>query len=182
VVGHAFAGHAWLGRRNLEAARHELEESTRALEEVPTLSAGIRVNRAAIQPYVDALRAEIMLWEGKSAEGAALLMDVQKRLRALPGPDAWTQALFRFEAFARTARAVGNWELAEFTARQMLEHDGAYAGSHFAMAMVAEHRDDRALSRQELAAASQYWRDADRNLKELEEVRRLQQRDALVAN
>ena len=68
------------------------------------------------------------------------MKDVQNRLRALPGPDAWTQALFRLEAFARTARDVGDWELAEHTARQMLEHDGAYAGSHFALALVARQQ------------------------------------------
>ena len=98
-------------------------------------------------PYVDALRAELMLWEGNdNGAGAELLMDVQRRLRALPGPDAWTQALFRLEAFARTARAVGNWDLAEFTARQMLEHDAAYAGSHYALALVAQHRGNLPLA------------------------------------
>src|SRR5688572_31191853 len=68
--------------------------------EVPTLAAGIRVNQASVAPYVDALHAETMLWtedpEVRQA-GAKLLMDVQRRLRALPGPDAWTQALFRLD-------------------------------------------------------------------------------------
>ncbi len=182
VVGHAFAGHAWLGTRDLERARGELAAATRELEQVPPLTSGIRVNRAAVVPYVDALRGELMLWEGNDGgAGAELLMDVQRRLRALPGPDAWTQALFRLEAFARTARAVGNWELAEFTARQMLEHDAAYAGSHYALAMVAHHRGDLPLTQQEISAARQYWRDADRDLRELGELVKLQQRSAQTA-
>jgi tetratricopeptide (TPR) repeat protein len=176
AVGHAYAGHAHLALRDRRSAQLALEAAQRELEEVPALTSGIRVNRGAILPYLDALRAEIMLWEGNTREGSELLKDVQKRLRALPGPDAWTQALFRLEAFARTARAVGDWELAEHTARQMLEHDGAYAGSHFALAQVAQHRGDIDLLRQESEAASRYWRDADRNLAELKELRALERR------
>lgn len=181
AVGHAYAGHAHLALTNLTAAREDLAKAEKALDSVPALASGVAVNRGAILPYIDALRAEVMLWEGKRKEGAALLMDVQKRLRALPGPDAWTQALFRLESFARTARAVGDWELAEYTARQMLEHDSAYAGSHYAMALVAEHRGDQTLLASELAAARKYWSDADRDLRELHEVRNLQQRAALIA-
>jgi hypothetical protein len=122
------------------------------------------------------------LWEGNdNRAGAELLMDVQRRLRALPGPDAWTQALFRLEAFARTARAVGDWKLAEYTARQMLEHDAAYGGSHLALALVAQQRGDHELVGQEVSAARSYWRDADRNLRELAELRKLESQRAVAA-
>jgi tetratricopeptide (TPR) repeat protein len=174
VVGHSYSGHAWLALRNLDAARSALAAAERDMESVPTIGTGITVTRSQVQPYIDALRAEVMLWEGRTQEGSALLMDVQRRLRALPGPDAWTQALFRLEAFARTARAVGDWNLAEFTARQMLEHDGAYAGSHLALALVAQQRGDLELMRTEADSARQFWRDADRNLRELGELRKLQ--------
>jgi hypothetical protein len=53
----------------------------------------------------------------------------------------------------------------------MLEHDPAYAGSHLALALVARQRGDLALEEQETAAARKYWRDADRDLKELAELR-----------
>ena len=33
---------------------------------------------------------------------------VRKKLRAAPGPDAWTQTLFTIEAIARAAREVGS--------------------------------------------------------------------------
>lgn len=182
TVGHAYTGHAHLALREPAAARQAFAAAERSLAELPAQTMGIAVNRVTLQPYVDALRAELLLWEGQQQEGAALLMDVQKRLRALPGPDAWTQALFRLESFARTARAVGNWELAAFTAQQMLEHDGAYAGSHFAMALVAQHRGDQALAGSEAAAARKFWRDADQDLAELWELRKLQIQLAPTAN
>ncbi len=99
----------------------------------PRWWAASRVGRAVVVPYVDALRAEILLREGKAEEGRALMKEVQARLRALPGPDAWTQALFRLDAFARVARDVGDWDLAEYTALQMIDHDAAYGGSHLAL-------------------------------------------------
>lgn len=178
VVAHALAGHAQLGLRAKDRARTELAAAQKALEEVPSLTAGISVNRAAALPYVDALRAELLLRDGKLEEGGALLKDVQSRLRALPGPDAWTQALFRLEGFAQTARDVGDWGLAEYTARQMLDHDSAYAGSHFAMAIVARERGDMDLARIEAAAARKYWKDADPGLKELRELKALETRSA----
>jgi len=94
-------------------------------------------------------------------------VDVEKRLRALPGPDAWIQALFRLEAIARAAREVGDWELAEHTAREMIDHDRAYGGSHLALALVEAHKGERAKAGESLAAAAAYWADADPDLAEL---------------
>jgi tetratricopeptide (TPR) repeat protein len=169
VVGHSFAGHAWLGLKDSAAAQRELEAAQREMNDVPTLVGGIAVARTSVAPYVDALRAEILLRDGKKEEGRALMKDVQARLRALPGPDAWTQALFRLDAFGRIARDVGDWDLAEHTARQMLEHDGAYGGSHLALALVARERGDLELARREAAEARKYWRDADKGLKEVKQ-------------
>jgi tetratricopeptide (TPR) repeat protein len=170
VVGHAFAGHAYLALGDSVAAKRSLASAEAAMQDVPTLVAGISVGRAVVVPYVDALRAEILLREGKSEEGRVLMKDVQARLRALPGPDAWTQALFRLEVFARVAREVRDWELAEYTARQMLEHDGAYAGSHLALALVARQRGETELAQRETAEARKYWKDADRDMKELAQL------------
>ena len=174
VVGYTFVGHAYLGLRDSQAAHRALSTATSEMNNVPTLVAGISVGRAAVVPYVDALRAEILLRDGKAEEGRALMKDVQARLRALPGPDAWTQALFRLEAFARVARDVGDWDLAEYTARQMLEHDGAYGGGHLALALVARERGETELAQREAAAARKYWQDADRDMKELAQLREKQ--------
>jgi tetratricopeptide (TPR) repeat protein len=167
VVGHSLAGHAHLGLRDPKAARRALESAQAALNDVPTLVGGVAVARGTVMPYVDALRAEILLRDGKRDEGRALLKDVQARLRALPGPDAWTQALFRLDAFAKIARDVGDWELAEYTAKQMLDHDAAYGGSHLALALVARQKGDAQTAQVEAEAARRFWKDADRDMKEL---------------
>ena len=65
-------------------------------------------------------------------------------MRAAPGPDAWSQALFRLESMARSAMEAGDWDLAEFIAAQMLDHDAAYGGSHFTLALVLRHKRDDA--------------------------------------
>jgi tetratricopeptide (TPR) repeat protein len=119
-----------------------------------------------------ALQGEISLRTAERAKGRATLMEVARRVRAAPGPDAWSQALFTLESLARTARAVGDWELAGQMARQLLEHDPTWAGSHHALALVAEHDGDAATAKAEFALAVKYWPKADPNLPELVESRR----------
>jgi tetratricopeptide (TPR) repeat protein len=169
-VGHALAGHALLALGRNADARKALADAEREMATVPTMVGGLAVSRGAVLPYVDTLRGEMMLREGRPDEGRALLKDVQKRLRALFGPDAWIQSLFRLESIARTARDVGDWELAEYTAAQMIDHDSAYGGSQLAMALVAKHRGDAEGAARAFAAAARYWRDADGDLPELAEV------------
>ena len=74
-------------------------------------------------------------------------------------------ALFTIEAIARAARDVGDWELAAWAARQMLEHDPNYAGSHEALALVAEHGGDAQTARSERALVAKYWKSADPDLR-----------------
>jgi len=93
------------------------------------------------------------------------------KIRAELGPDAWVQALFRLEAIASAARAAGDWELAETMARQMLEHDAAYAGGHYALALVAEHKNDNVMAVTEYTEAEKLWRNADAELPELQQAR-----------
>ena len=100
-----------------------------------------------------ALQGEYSLRTADRTKGTRrLLEDVAKRVRAAPGPDAWSQALFTLEAIARTARPVGDWELAGRIAQQMIEHDPAYAGSHYALALVAEHDEDAATAKSRVRA------------------------------
>jgi tetratricopeptide (TPR) repeat protein len=127
--------------------------------------------RSWVEPYVDAARGELLLRTGARDEGRALLKDVQARIRAVPGPDAWMEALFRLEEIARLGREVGDWELAEYTAGQMREHDAAYAGTHYALGLVAEHKGDRAAAQQAFAEAVRLWAKADSDLPELREAR-----------
>lgn len=171
AAGHALAGQALLAMGKTGDASRELVESSKALEEAPLTSTGVGVPRSGAEPYVESLRAEILLRQGKKEEARPIFLAVEKRLRGLPGPDAWSQTLFRLESIARIAREADDWDLADLTAKQMVEHDPSYAGTHFATALVAEHRADQALARKELQEAERLWRGADPDLPELNQIR-----------
>ena len=170
TVGHALTGNALLALRRHEearAARFEAEKEFRLIAGTGPLI----VTPEMVKPSLDALRGEILLREGQHDEGARLLKDVQRQIRAVPGADAWIQALFRLESIAGAARDRGDWELAEYTAKQMLEHDASYAGTHYALALVAEHKGDATTARTEFAAALKLWSKADIDLLALRHAR-----------
>jgi Flp pilus assembly protein TadD len=81
------------------------------------------------------------------------------------------QALFVLEAIAYSARQAGDWELVEFTARQMQDHDRNYAGAPFLLALVAEHRGNTAEARAAFGEAEKLWANADPELPELQRAR-----------
>jgi tetratricopeptide (TPR) repeat protein len=170
AVGHSLAGLALLGLGRPEPAEAAYEAARKELEAVPVSTLGLIPRRSMVAPWVEALRGELLLRSGKRDEGRAVLEEVVRALRAIPGPDAWTQALFRLESIARSAREVGDWELAEFVARQMLDHDQAYGGSHLALALVLRQKGDAAGAAREMAAAQERWRDADADLPELRQI------------
>ncbi|MET0552516.1 MAG: hypothetical protein ABW221_05735, partial [Vicinamibacteria bacterium] len=170
VVGHALAGHALLALGRAGEAEAALAAAQQDLQSVPKLAPGLLVTRTSAQPWVDALRGEVLLRSGARTEGRAALEAVERTLRALPGPDAWIQALFRLELIARAARDVGDWELAESTARQMLEHDPAYAGAHLALALVAARAGRSGEAERAFAEARRYWQDADADLPERKQI------------
>lgn len=169
-VGHALAGEAllWLGR--VDEAKVELAAAERELEQVPTVTLGLVPRRSFVEPWVDALRGQLLLREGKTEEARTVLKSVVQRLRATPGPDAWTQALFRLEILARSARDAGDWHLAELIAAQMLEHDAAYGGSHLAMALVLDHKGDTSGAARERETGAKHWAQADRDLLERKQL------------
>ncbi len=169
TVGHVLAGQALIGLKRIAEADEELADAQKELEEVPRMAPGIVPNRSIVEPWVEALRGELLLRNGKS-EGRAVLESVQRALRAIPGPDAWVHALFRLESMARSAREAGDWDLAEHTARQMIDHDAAYGGSHLALALALRHRGDAAGAERELEEARRCWRDADADLPELRQI------------
>ena len=86
------------------------------------------------------LQGGLLLRTGRAADGAAALRETVTDLRSRAGPDAWIQATFALEAIARTAREAGDWELAAWVARQMLEHDPRYAGSRDARRLAEQRR------------------------------------------
>jgi tetratricopeptide (TPR) repeat protein len=170
TVGHALAGQALIGLGRIEEARQSLEDARRELQAVPRVTPGIIPSRSIVAPWVEALHGELLIRTGKAEEGRKALKDVQRVLRAIPGPDAWIQALFRLESIARSAREAGEWDLAKYTAGQMIDHDDAYGGGHFAMALVLRRQGDTAGAAREFEAARRCWRNADPDLPELREI------------
>ena len=170
TVGYVFAGHAYMGLSKIDAARAELAGAKKALQDIPLVTPGIIPSRAFVEPWVEALEGELLLKTGQMEQGRTLLKNVQSKLRAVPGPDAWIQTLFRLESIARIAREAGEWELAEYTATQMIDHDSAYGGSHYAMALVLQHKGNTAAASQELQTAQELWHDADKDLPELKAI------------
>lgn len=163
-------GHVVAGQAELAAGRFAttMGESNAALAALKRVSA----DAPLVLTSLEALQGEFFLRTGQREKGRRIVEDVVKKVRAAPGPDEWTQALFTLEALARTAREVGEWELASQVAQQMLEHDSAYAGTHYALALVAEHDGDRRTADVQFALAEKAWDKADQDLPELAEIRR----------
>ena len=157
ATGHVEAGRARLALGQFKEAADEGNMALRLMR--GTEGAGI------VADSLQAFQGEFFLRTGKAAQGRPMLEEVVRKVRARPGPDAWAQALFTIEAIGRAARDVGDWELAGWTARQMVEHDPNYAGSHLAMALVAEHAGDTQSARAERGLVTKYWKNADPDLK-----------------
>jgi len=139
------------------------EESNAALEELRKAPGG----QALVAPALQEVQGQYLLRSGQRDRAHAMLDDLVKKIRALPGPDNWVQALFTMESIARTARDAGDWEFAERIAQQMVEHDANYAGGHFALGLAAAHRRDLARAREQFAIAMRQWSTADPDLMEL---------------
>jgi len=165
-----FAGHTLMGRALVALNRVDDAEKELALaRDALVLVTATEADR--LRPYAETLRAEILLSQGKSAEGVALMKEIEEQLRASPGPDARSQALIQLDSIARRARETQEWALAEFTAREMIQQDPSYAGGYYALGSVSENQRDSVAANQEFAIAEKLWGDADKDLPELHSVR-----------
>jgi tetratricopeptide (TPR) repeat protein len=164
AIGHIMAGRAQLAARQYARAA---EASNAALKELR--GAGPEATLAA--PHLQALQAEFFLRTGEGEKALGLFRDVRRKIRALPGPDAWSQGLYRLESIGRTAVAMGAWKLAAETAADMHEHDPAYGGTHYLAALVAEHNGDRDGMVRHLRMAQEAWQHADHDFSDAKEVR-----------
>lgn len=161
VMGHLFAGQVALARGDERAAR-------KSLKKAETEKVEIESTRFNLQPYFDKLRGSLLLHAGQREKGRELLKKVQADLRALPGPDAWMQALFELEAIADIARDAQDWELVEHTGLQMMAHDPAYGGSHYVLALVAKQKGAAEDAARHMSEAERLWSHADSDLPELQ--------------
>ena len=164
AAGHAVAGRAALALGNIEKSQAELASAEQALQAMN--------NSTPFIPYVEALRGEIVLKQGQAAQGTQMLKQLEPAMRLLAGPDEWTETLFWLEDIFKAARASNAWDLAEFTAAQMAEHDPHYGGTHYALGIVAEHKQDAAGARREFAEAERAWAHSDPTFAPLVDVRK----------
>ena len=123
---------------------------------------------------LEALQGEFLLRTAQRDKGRSAMERAAEKWRGLPGPDAWTQSLFRLEALALTARSVGDWPLAARLAQMMLEHDPNYAGTHYALGLVSHHNTGTSdTTLREFALAEKAWAGADKDLSELKKMAEL---------
>lgn len=161
--GHTIAGRALLAMNRLEEATNELAAAKQELEQA--------TDPDRVRPYVETLRGEVLLSEKKSAEGSALMKELEEALRGAPSPDARSQSLFQLESIARRARETEEWALSEFTAEEMIQQDPSYAGGYYALGLSAEQQGDPAKANQLFIVAERLWSEADSDLPELLDVR-----------
>jgi len=160
LAGHTLAGQCLLAQNRMDDAKDEFNAAERESE-------ALAPRVAAALPYPTVLRAQILLRENHTQEAESLLTDVEKSILSMPGPDAWSSSTFELETIAQGAREAGDWNLASFTARNIIEHNPNYAGGYYAMALVAQHAQDSAAESQLLASAKKFWSKADPDLPEL---------------
>lgn len=167
ATGHIEAGAAALAmNRPADAAA----SSNAALKALRSAQGGQALAAIALE----ALQGEFLLRTAQRDKGRSVMERAAQKWRALPGPDAWTQSLFRLEALARTAREVGDWTLAARMAQIMLEHDPNYAGTHYALGLVSHHNTGTsATTLREFALAEKAWAAADKDLAELKKMAEL---------
>jgi len=164
-----FAAHTLLGRALV--AMNRIEDAEKQLASARNVLVLVSIADAdRLRPYSETLRAEILLSQKKSAEGASLMKQIEEQLLAAPGPDARSQALIQLDSISRRARETDEWALAEFTAREMIRQEPGYAGGYYALALVSENRGDSPSASQQFAAARNLWSDADRDLPELRDA------------
>jgi len=163
AAGHTLVGRVALALGKVDQAIAETTTAEKALQEMN--------NSAPFVSYVEGLRGEILLKQGQKEKATELLKQLEPAMRLLSGPDEWTETLFWLEDIFRSARAADDWELAEFTAAQMAEHDTHYGGSHYALALVAEHKGDTATARREFTETERAWAHADSDFAPVIDVR-----------
>lgn len=164
ATGHVEAGFAQLAMTRVAEAGASSNAALRLLKSAPG-------GQDLVFIGLEALQGEVRLRSAQRDQGRKMMLSAARKWRAQPGPDAWSQSLFRLEAMARSARAVGDWELAAQMARIMAEHDPAYFGTHYALALVAQNAGNAATARREFDLALKAWAAADPDLPELKVAR-----------
>mgnify|MGYP000916880824 CR=1 FL=1 len=163
AVGHIEAARAHMAMKQYQPAAASANAALRALRSTPD-------GAALVGPAFEMMQGEFFLRTGQRDKGRAMLQSSVATMRAAPGPDNWAQTLFLLESIARAARESGDWEFAGWAAEQMFAHDANYAGTHYALALVAEHNKQPARAAAAFARAAALWSQADAELPEWREA------------
>jgi tetratricopeptide (TPR) repeat protein len=164
ATGHIVSGRALLSIGDFQGAAVQANAAVKELRSVGEMA-------KLIAPHLEALQGEFFLRTGQRDRGRSMLREAIRKIRAEPGPDAWSFALFSLESIAHAARSAGDWEFAGYAAEQMRDHDPAYGGTHYALGLVAEHFGRREDARTEYSLAVQDWKRADNGFAELTDVK-----------
>lgn len=92
---------------------------------------------------------------------------IQKSMLQQTGPDPWIDALFFLQLLGNITYASGNMELAEASARTLLQHDSQYAGGHWLLAKVLTKQGKTAEAKIEQQKAVDGYKDGDESLKRM---------------
>ncbi len=171
TMGYLMAGRAHLRLNQIEQAREALrkaEEQAQQIEEVSNEPLQTHPRQMpAFQKSV--LEAEIELREGNPGAAEKLREILLKVREGYRNADA-TAGIFLLQLIASDARALQKWDLARFAAEQMIKFDANYAGGHHALALVEQQQGNTAAATAGLKKAVELWRDADPDLRELDDA------------
>jgi tetratricopeptide (TPR) repeat protein len=164
ATGHIEAGFVHLARRQYAEAAAASNAALKSMKQAGA-TAGL------VMTSLKRLQGEFLLRTAARDKGRAALDETAAALRAARGPDNWSEALFSLEAMTRTAREVGDWELAARLSQRMIDHDPAYGGSRFERGLVEQQAGRMAEANAEFALARKYWASADADLPQLKQMR-----------
>lgn len=88
----------------------------------------------------------------------------QKQMLSQTGPDPWIESLYFLQLLSNITYSTGNMDLAELSAKALLEHDPEFGGGHYAMARVQKNRNDEAAAQESMVKAMSAYKDGDEEL------------------
>lgn len=164
ALGHIIAGRVSLTTGHLEQAAVEGNVALKLMRSLGRAG-------GTLVPDFELAQGEYLMRTGELAKGGAMVKAGVSKLKADRSPDAWIATVFQLEAAVHTARALGQPMLAAEIATLLREHAPSYAGTHYALGLLAEDRGDVATARTSLARAVEGWKDADATLRERSDAR-----------
>ncbi|MBN2320519.1 MAG: protein kinase [Acidobacteria bacterium] len=158
-----------LERDNLAAARQSLKQLSEMLE----------INAINNQNYKPAfkfwlhLSARIFAREGKNKEANEKIADLEFIKEKL---GYWSTAYdyaFFFDAIGQIYEALNQLEDAEESYREALSYNSHYALARFHLSRLLDRQDNKEEARQEMELFLQDWKEADPDVRELVEARKV---------